>query len=95
REIQVAHNKEHGITATTVSKRISDMSDFINTGSKLPARKAAKAKREAEIASLSTDELHKKIAALEEEMLASAEELRFEKAAELRDEIKDLHARLG
>ena len=94
REIQIAYNREHGITPETVAKRVGDMSDFIQQGSKLPVRKAAKAKREQQLAALSPEQLHAKIAALEEEMLAAAEELKFERAAELRDEIKDLSARL-
>ncbi|MFY9264494.1 MAG: excinuclease ABC subunit UvrB [Solirubrobacterales bacterium] len=91
---QVAYNAEHGVTPTTVKKRVGEMSDFITGGSKLPARKAAKAKRETEIAGLSDDELHAKIATLEEDMLAAAEQLHFERAAELRDELKELNARL-
>ncbi len=94
REIQVAYNEQHGIKPETVSKRVGDMSDFITQGSKLPVRKAAKAKRESELAALSPEELHDKIAELEEAMLAAAEELHFERAAELRDELKELHARL-
>jgi excinuclease ABC subunit B len=40
-------------------------------------------------------EVEKTIVALEEEMLAAAEELRFEYAAKLRDEIRDLKRQLG
>ncbi|MBI4897214.1 MAG: excinuclease ABC subunit UvrB [Actinobacteria bacterium] len=94
REIQVAYNQEHGIEPATVAKRVGDMSEFITQGSKLPVRKAAKAKREAELAALSPEELHDKIAELEEAMLAAAEELHFERAAELRDELKELHAQM-
>ncbi len=40
-------------------------------------------------------EIEKAIVELEEEMLAAAEELRFEYAAKLRDEIRDLKRQLG
>jgi excinuclease ABC subunit B len=42
----------------------------------------------------SPDELAKIIVELEEEMLAAADELRFEEAARIRDELKDLRADL-
>jgi excinuclease ABC subunit B len=43
---------------------------------------------------MSQDELEKLVVTLEEEMFAAAEELRFEYAAKLRDEIKDLRREL-
>jgi excinuclease ABC subunit B len=43
---------------------------------------------------MSTDEVEKLVVTLEEEMFAAAEELRFEYAAKLRDEIKDLRREL-
>jgi excinuclease ABC subunit B len=39
---------------------------------------------------MTTDEIEKLVVELEEEMFAAAEELRFEYAAKLRDEIKEL-----
>jgi excinuclease ABC subunit B len=94
REIQVAYNEEHGITPSTVAKRVGSLAAMTPQGAKVPAKKAAKAALDAEVAKLSPDELHDKIATLEEEMLYEAEELHFERAAELRDEIKTLEARL-
>jgi excinuclease ABC subunit B len=94
REIQVAYNQEHDITPTTIAKRVGSLAAMTPQGAKVPARKAAKDALDAEIAKLSPDELHDKIATLEEEMLYEAEELHFERAAELRDEIKALEARL-
>jgi excinuclease ABC subunit B len=41
------------------------------------------------------EEIHKTIVELEEEMLLAADELRFEYAAKLRDEIKALHRELA
>ena len=43
---------------------------------------------------MSQDELEKLVVTLEEEMYAAAQELRFEYAAKLRDEIKDLRREL-
>ncbi|MFT4049064.1 MAG: excinuclease ABC subunit UvrB [Solirubrobacterales bacterium] len=95
REIQTTYNEEHGITPATVAKRVGSLASMVPTGGKVPtSRKDAKAAREKELAKLSTAEVHDKIAALEEEMLFEAEELHFERAAELRDEIKELEARL-
>ncbi|MCW2974505.1 MAG: hypothetical protein JWN72_2778, partial [Thermoleophilia bacterium] len=44
------------------------------------------------IITLSDEERHAKLVDLEERMMAAAEELRFEEAAKLRDEIRKLHA---
>ena len=44
---------------------------------------------------MTTGELEKLIITLEEEMFAAAEELRFEYAAKLRDEIKELRRELS
>ena len=47
-----------------------------------------------EVEGMSADELEKLVINLEEEMFAAAEELRFEYAAKLRDEIKELRREL-
>ena len=56
------------------------------TGTLKKARRGAK----RDTADHAPDELEKAIVVLEEEMLAAAEELRFEHAARLRDELRDL-----
>jgi excinuclease ABC subunit B len=90
REIQLAYNVEHGITPETVSKGISDISDFLAMESRAPARRRrSRAMVDGEPIS-SAAELEKVIVSLEEEMLAAAEDLRFEEAARLRDELKEL-----
>ena len=94
RAIQVAYNEEHGITPTTIAKRVGALQDMVPTGSKLPSRKQAQANKVREFAALSDEDAHKRLTELEEEMLAEAEQLHFERAAELRDEIKSLEARL-
>jgi excinuclease ABC subunit B len=87
RAIQVAYNEEHGITPETIVKGISDIAEFLQMESKVPKGRRRVKRREGE---LSAAELEKTIVELEEEMLIAAEELRFEYAAKLRDEIKAL-----
>jgi excinuclease ABC subunit B len=94
RAIQVQYNTDHGITPTSILKRVGSLADMVPTGSKLPTRREAKQKQDAEIAAMSDEEIHVKLTTLEEEMLYEAEELHFERAAELRDQIKALEARL-
>jgi excinuclease ABC subunit B len=87
RAIQVAYNLEHDITPETIVKGISDIAEFLMSDSKVP-----KSRRRRQRAAVQMDpaEVAKAIVELEEEMLAAAEELRFEYAAKLRDEIRDL-----
>ena len=92
RAIQVAYNEEHGITPETVRKGISDMSDFLALESKVPSR-GRRTRSKAEDG-MSPQEIERTMVELEEEMLAAAEELRFEYAAKLRDELKALRREL-
>jgi excinuclease ABC subunit B len=88
REIQVAYNTEHGITPETIVKGISDIAEFLQMESKVPkGRRRTRAKRDSD---MTPHELQKTIVELEEEMFAAAEDLRFEYAAKLRDEIREL-----
>ena len=89
RAIQVAYNLEHGITPETVQKGISEISEFLSMDSKTtPDRRRRRRGAGDEI--VGPDELQKLIVELEEEMLVASEELRFEEAARLRDELKEL-----
>jgi excinuclease ABC subunit B len=87
RAIQVAYNEEHGITPATIQKGISDITDFLMMESKVPA---GRGRRRRDTEGMSAEELRRTIVELEEEMLAAADDLRFEYAAKLRDEIKAL-----
>ena len=89
RAIQLAYNEAHGITAQTIVKGISDIADFLNQESKVPGKRGRSRRRRTD-EPMSLTELEKTIAELEEEMLAAAEDLRFEYAARVRDEIRDL-----
>jgi len=87
RAIQRAHNEEHGITPETIVKGISDIAEFLQSESKVPR---SRRRRVRESDAMEPAEMERTIVELEEEMLAAAEELRFEYAAKLRDEIRDL-----
>jgi excinuclease ABC subunit B len=91
RAIQLAYNEEHGITPETVKKGISDMAEFLAMESQAPAKRR---RRREETAAKTPEELEKLCVELEEEMLHAAEELRFEEAARIRDELKELRADL-
>lgn len=90
REIQLAYNREHGITPETIVKGISDMSDFLAMESRAPARRRKSRATVDGKPIESPEELEKVIVGIEEEMLGAAEDLRFEEAARLRDELKEL-----
>jgi len=92
RAIQVAYNEERGITPETVRKGISDISDFLALESKVPTK--GRRTRSAAEEGMSAEEIARTMVELEEEMLAAAEELRFEYAARLRDELKSLRREL-
>jgi excinuclease ABC subunit B len=94
REIQLAYNERHGITPETVRKGISDITDFLALESKLPDRPSRR-RRGRDEERMAPEEIHRLMVELEEEMLAAADELRFEYAAKLRDEIKALRRELG
>jgi excinuclease ABC subunit B len=93
RAIQVAYNEQHGITPETVRKGISDIGDFLALESKVPSGSSRRA-RERRAAGMSAEEITRTMVELEEEMLAAADDLRFEYAAKLRDEIKALRREL-
>ena len=92
REIQRAYNEEHGITPETIVKGISDIAEFLQSESKVPRSRRRRRRDAAD--GMPPAEIEKTIVELEEEMLAAAEELRFEYAAKLRDEIRDLKREL-
>ena len=86
RAIQLAYNEEHGITPETVRKGISEMSEFLAMEDRAPRKR--RRKRGDEFADPA--ELERTIVSLEEEMLAAADDLRFEEAGRIRDELKEL-----
>lgn len=92
RKVQMAYNKEHGITPKTIIKPIRDLiavtkkndhegekDDFVST----------------DFEDMSKDDQRKLIARLEDEMRAAAKKLDFEQAASLRDTVMDMKTEIG
>ncbi len=95
REIQARHNAEHGIDPQTIRKKVSDILLVAQSGtSTLPKTRGRRARRESEAILLPKDELTRLVRSLEDEMHRAAQELRFEYAARLRDEIAELKREL-
>ena len=94
RAIQLAYNEEHGTTPLSITKGVSDIAEFLSLENpNVPGRRRRGGK--ADVEGLSREELEKLAVTLEEEMFVAAEELRFEYAAKLRDEIKELRRELA
>jgi excinuclease ABC subunit B len=86
---QVAHNEAHGITPIGVQKRIKDIIEgMYEPDAARTQLKAAQA--QAKYLAMSEKEVSKEIARLEKEMLQAAKNLEFERAADLRDQLKKL-----
>nr|SPS05505.1 excinuclease ABC subunit B (ATP-dependent DNA excision repair enzyme UvrAC) [Candidatus Nitrotoga fabula] len=89
RHKQLLHNEQHGITPQGVQKRIKDIIE----GSYEPDAARAQLKVEQErqkYLAMSERELAREIKRLEKEMLQAAKNLEFERASELRDQLKKL-----
>jgi excinuclease ABC subunit B len=80
REIQVAYNTKHGITPQTILKAVKDLAQH----SKEQAKKQVKRYEDKEIP---VEERKRLLKDLNVQMEMAAQNLEFEKAAELRDEI--------
>jgi excinuclease ABC subunit B len=92
RSVQLAYNEEHGITPESIQKGVSDIAEFLSLEAPHVPGRRRRGSRQVE--GMSMEEIQKLVVTLEEEMFAAAEELRFEYAAKLRDEIKDLRREL-
>ncbi len=87
RALQTAHNEEHGITPRTISKSLENILEKQYSTADEGARRLALAAEEAAIYGRNPKDVTKEIRKLEREMRAAAQELAFEKAAELRDKV--------
>jgi excinuclease ABC subunit B len=93
RTIQTAFNKEHGIVPKGVTKKIKDIIDGVydmDEGKR--ERKAAQ--EQANYERLSVKQLSKEVKRIEKDMHDAAKNLEFEKAANYRDQLKTLKAKL-
>ena len=88
REIQQAYNEEHGITPTTIQKKIKA---GIEAEASRHRSDSAKARSESDGVHITIEFVD----ALEQEMLAAAENLEFERAASLRDRVLQLRDNIG
>ncbi|MGI3165197.1 excinuclease ABC subunit UvrB [Pseudooceanicola sp. 200-1SW] len=87
REKQIAYNEEHGITPETVKKNVDDILAGLYQGDTDQSRVTAKIDKPLMGANLQAH-----LDGLRDEMRKAAENLEFEEAARLRDEIKRLEA---
>lgn len=78
REIQMVFNEEHDITPTTIRKNIGEMIQI------------TKAAEDAEIEEFNREDIDEILINLESQMYKAAEELDFERAANIRDQIKSM-----
>ena len=92
REKQLAYNEEHGITPESIQKGVSDIAEFLQLEAPHVPKRSRRGKK---VEGMDQGELEKLVITLEEEMFTAAEELRFEYAAKLRDEIKELRRELS
>ncbi len=86
REIQTLYNEEHNITPTTIKKGIRDAIE----ATVVADEEAIYGVKESD----NVEEIRENIIRLQEEMMEAAQNLQFERAAELRDKIKQLEERI-
>ncbi|WP_110647655.1 excinuclease ABC subunit UvrB [Salinicola peritrichatus] len=99
---QIEHNERHGITPRTVTKSVADIME----GAQAPGRKGGRRRTEQLVAEapgeytrealsrMDAPQLTKEIGKLEDRMFEAAQNLEFERAAQLRDQLQTLKARL-
>ncbi len=100
REMQLAYNLEHGINPQTIRKAMGNILSLLRPDETAPfpgkgqRKNHERDKVQRELKSLPQQELARLVQTLEEEMHQAAIDLKFEYAARLRDEIKDLRREL-
>ncbi|MDV5170486.1 excinuclease ABC subunit UvrB [Photobacterium rosenbergii] len=94
RDKQIAHNEKNGIVPKALETKVSDIMELGAPGKGNKANRAAQlhkvAEKKATYTTMSPQELETEILKLEKEMYDAAQNLEFEKAAELRDKIHTL-----
>jgi len=89
REVQMAYNTEHGITPTTIEKRVKELIETTKVAETPAAYKIDR------IGNMKRDDMLELAANLEKEMRQASKLLEFERAAELRDMIVELRQKAG
>ena len=87
REIQMLYNEKHNITPTTIKKKVRDTIE----ATVVADEETIYGIKETD----NIDEIKENIALLQTEMMEAAQNLQFERAAELRDKIKQLEERIN
>ncbi|MDI9465528.1 MAG: excinuclease ABC subunit UvrB, partial [Bacillota bacterium] len=90
RRLQMEYNERMGITPSTIRKGISDIAQHLAEEKVAEEKQKYKARLKG-----SLQDVIALIQELEEEMYRAAQELDFERAAELRDEIKEIRTEVG
>jgi excinuclease ABC subunit B len=93
RGIQLAYNREHGIDPQSIRKKVTDILLSLDLGQSAPTPRRDRRRRDRP--ELPREELERLIASLDEEMHQAAKDLRFEYAARLRDEVKEMRRELS
>jgi len=100
RNVQLAYNEEHGIDPQTIRKAVGDILSMLRPDSTAPMpgkdkrRQRERDKVQQELKNLPQQELQRLIQTLEAEMHEASADLKFEYAAKLRDEIRELSREL-
>ena len=88
---QIIYNEKHGITPRTIRKAVADVMEGAYAGGVPGAKRYAKVAEEvAEYAALSPEMLVRKVKKLEKQMYQHAQNLEFEEAARVRDQIRHM-----
>ena len=93
RDIQLAYNKEHGLTPTTIQKSVMDVmegarADTTDFGYKMGRKKRGAEEAAPNLRMLSPEQIVREIKRLEAQMYKHARNLEFEEAAKIRDTIE-------
>ena len=92
---QTAFNEAHGIEPRSVVKGVSDIATMLSDAAAVPTKGRRAAKAVAKKMAMPRADLEKLLTSLEAEMFEAADQLRFEYAAKLRDEIRELSKELS
>ena len=95
RSRQIAYNEAHGIEPRSIVKAVTDIAQMVSEAAAVPTKGRRAAQAVARKMAMPKTDLEKLVAGLEEEMFEAADQLKFEYAAKLRDEIKELTKELA
>jgi excinuclease ABC subunit B len=92
---QTDYNAAQGITPASVVKGVSDIATMMSDAAAVPTKGRRAAKAVAKKVAMPRQDLEKLLTSLEAEMFEAADQLKFEYAAKLRDEIRELSKELS